>query len=307
MATSVTAKVEVFGCDGSYFCLAGESQGEQGVYLATKPQGLYDAPVSTIWKSSAFQVGGTYRGKRYNQRELVFAVEILGDSPEEWEENDSVWRKAWDYEIDPWDPDGVETKIRITTDRSGSRDLWARMSQHPDFSPEKDPRLISHGTVPMTVTAGQPMWFQDDVLDAWSLPSGTSGSGTVTISNPTDQPMLLKWIVTAPGQWTLPDFSWTGKKYQRVPGGKYPTRTVQLPLLTSGQGGATIDVDPMKIQVRDQLNTNLLGQMGGKYFMHKVPPYTPPTVLPVSVTNATAGAGVIVRQPRRWSRPWGLE
>ncbi len=302
-----TAKVEIFGCDGSYFCLAGEGQGTEGVYLSTNPRGFYDAPVSTIWKSSAFQIGGSYRGKRINQREIVFGVEILGDSSEEWEENDSRWRKAWDYEIDPWDPAGSQTRMRITTERSGPRDLLLQLSENPDFASDKDPRLTGHGTVPMTAIAGQPMWFQEDELDGWKLESGTSGAGTVTISNPTDQPMLIKWIVTAPGTWTLPDFSWVGRKYERVPGGKYPTRTVKLPALSASEGGATVDLDPMKLMVRDVNNTNLLGRMGGRFFLHKIPPYTPETLLPVSVTGAAPGAGVVLRQPRHWSRPWGLE
>ncbi|MDJ0404039.1 phage tail protein [Rhodococcus erythropolis] len=301
------AKVEVFGVDKSYFCLAGPGQGDEGVYLSTNPTGFYDAPVSTIYKSSAFQIGSSYRGKRINQREMVFGVEVLGDSKEEWEDNDSRWRMAWDYEVDPWDVDATQTRMRITTDRSGSRDLWLRLLQQPDFSSDKDPRLTNHGRVPMTVIASEPMWFQRDVLSSWKLTAGTSGAGTVMMSNPTDQPMYAKWHVTAPGRWTLPDFSWIGPKRARRPGGKYPTRTVELPLLSAGEGGATVDLDPMKLMVRNVEGSNLIARMQGRYFMHKIPPYTPPTPVPVSVTGAVPGAGVILRMPRLWSRPWGLE
>jgi hypothetical protein len=59
---------------------------------------------------------------------------------------------------------------------------------------------------------------------------------------------------------------------------------------------------------RDANNTNLLGQLAGKFFNYAIPPYTPQAGLPVSYTGAPAGGAMVqLVQPRRWSRPWGLE
>lgn len=63
----------------------------------------------------------------------------------------------------------------------------------------------------------------------------------------------------------------------------------------------------MKIPVRSFSNTNIAGRTNGKRLVYKVPPYTPPTEIPVYVTGASPGAGVQLRMPRLWSRPWGLE
>ncbi|SDT94198.1 hypothetical protein SAMN04488548_13117 [Gordonia westfalica] len=48
--------------------------------------------------------------------------------------------------------------------------------------------------------------------------------------------------------------------------------------------------------------------MNGQWIIHDIPPYTPPTLLPISYTNAPAGgARAELHQPRLWTRPVGLE
>jgi hypothetical protein len=73
-------------------------------------------------------------------------------------------------------------------------------------------------------------------------------------------------------------------------------------------GGAVVDLDGNELMFRDANDTNILGQLAGQFFNFPIPPYTPPTDLPVSYTGAPGG-GAMVRlvQPRMWSRPWGLE
>ncbi|MFF4027011.1 hypothetical protein ACFYY5_29600 [Nocardia elegans] len=304
-----SAKVEIFGVDDSYFIINGPGVTEN-LFLEKGLKGIYDAPVTTRYKSSVYQRGSTYQGKKVKQRDIAFAVNIKGQTPEDWEDLDSKWRSAWDYEADPWDPDAHLTKMSITTARSGTRSLWLAMSDSPEFEPEKDPHITRSATVPMMVTAAQPFWFEDKwedtPFDYFQTGSSGTSNGFVTIANPTDQPMYLKWVVTQ-GKWTLPDFSWTGKKYHRVPGGDWANRLITLPTLDATNGGARIDVDPMKLMIRDYQNTNLIGLMNGIYFMNRVAPYTPPTDVPVKVEGApTGGARVEVYCPHRWGRPWGL-
>ncbi len=45
--------------------------------------------------------------------------------------------------------------------------------------------------------------------------------------------------------------------------------------------------------------------MNGQRFCYPLPGATPETKIPVSVTGAPVGAGVQVRCPRPWPRPWG--
>jgi hypothetical protein len=304
-----SAKVEIFGVDDSYWVINGEGATDK-VFLATAVKGIYDAPVQTKYQSSAFQKGSQYLGKRYLQRDLTFAMNIHGDTPEEWEELDSRWRSAWDYEPDPWDPDSTLTKMSITTESSGTRSIYLALTESIVFESKHDPHVSPSSVVPMAAVAAQPFWFEDNYENTYFdyFETGSSGTtnGFVTIQNPTDQPMYLKWVVTR-GTWTLPDFSWTGKKYRRVPGGEWGNRLITLPVLGDTEGGARIDLDPMNLMIRDLNDTNLIGRMNGIFFLSKVPPYTPPTDIPVKVDSApTGGARVEVYCPHRWSRPWGL-
>ena len=116
--------------------------------------------------------------------------------------------------------------------------------------------------------------------------------------NPTDQVAYHKWVLGV-GTFTLPDVEWTGAPGARTPISGY--RTVPGIAIGPSSGGAVVDTDRQELMFRDFYNSNLLAQLAGKFFEFPIPPYTPPTNLPVS------GGSVQVRIPVRWSRPWGLE
>ncbi|WP_084760464.1 hypothetical protein [Nocardia mangyaensis] len=286
------ATIELEGVDGSRWVLAGPGQGGEGVELATAPTGLYDAPVKTIWNSSAYQIGASYGGANWLQRDVVFGVNVFESGESSWESVDSAWRKAWAYDRD--------AKLSVTT-TFGTRSLHLRLSEQPDFKPDRDPHRKRWGKVTMTCTAGTPWWVEDDVTDiVVSATDTTAASETayVRVSNPTDQPMWLKWVVSAPGSWTLPDFSFTADEHA--------DRVLTLPTLVAGQD-LTIDTDPMEEMVVAADGSSVWARMNGKMFLYAVPPWTPETLVPVTVSGAPAGASVQVRCARNWSRPWGLQ
>ncbi|MFI9508431.1 phage tail protein [Nocardia sp. NPDC052566] len=292
---SNAAMITVTGVDGSVWTIAGQGRGREGVELATAPSGLYDAPVTTIWNQSAFQVGSSFGGYRTNKRDVVFAVNVFEAAGQSWESVDSAWRKAWAYDRD--------SILTITTD-FGTRSLRLRMSEQPDFKPDKDPHLKSMGKVVMTCVAGNPWWVESDVTGTWTSTIDTTGagksqSGTITIANPTDQPMWLKWVCSAPGKWTLPDFSWGDPERDKA-------RVITLPTTTAGQD-LTVDTDPMEEMIVAANSAQIWALMNGASFLYPVPAYTSATQVPVTVAGAPAGASVMVVQPRNWSRPWGLQ
>ncbi|MEC3955805.1 phage tail protein [Nocardia sp. CDC153] len=293
------ALITISGVDGSTWTISGQGRGREGVELGTAPSGLYDAPVTTIWNATAFQNGSTYGGYSTNKRDVVFGVNIFQVPGRSWEQVDSAWRKAWAY-----DTDSVMT---VTTDY-GSRSLALRLTEQPDFKPVKDPHLNALGQVTMTCSAGVPWWVENNVTSTWTSPTdttnGSSQSGTVTISNPTDQPMYLQWVCSAPGQWTLPDFSWGNNYYGRAVADA--NRKITMPVTRAGQD-LVVDTDPSQEMVVAADGSQIWALMGGVSFEYVVPPYTPSTVLPVKVTGAPTGASVMVVQPRNWSRPWGLQ
>ncbi|CRY84390.1 Phage tail protein [Nocardia farcinica] len=302
-----SARVEFFGPDGSHFIVNGAGASRK-LFLSPDIKGIYDAPVQTRRKSSAFQKGSTYLGKSYKERRITFGVDIKGDTPEEWQQLQDDWNSIWDYEPDPWDPDSTLTKMSITTPISGTRSLWLAKDDTVEFESKHDPHITRSSRVPMAVVADQPFFFEDkwenSPYDYFETGSAGTSEGFVTISNPCDQPIWLQWVVTR-GKWTLPDFSWRGKKHHRVPGGEWANRKITLPELTALEGGARITLYRDKLQVRDFAGTNLAGRMNGISFEHVVPPKTPETNLPVKVENAPVGGGrVEVYCQRRWGHAW---
>lgn len=288
------ALIEVEGVDGSLWTLAGPGQGVEGVELGTAPTGLYDAPVTTIWNSTAFQIGATYGGANWQKRDVVFGVNVSETGSASWELVDSAWRKAWAYDRD--------SKLTVTTEY-GARTLHLRMAQQPEFKPMRDPHLKQYAQVTMTCTAGVPWWVEDDVTATAVTNTDTRSEGKsetlwLPVANPTDQPLWLRWVATAPGTWTLPDFSWADDEHK--------ARVITLPSLTAGQH-ITVDTDPMEEMIVAADHTSVWARMNGKMFTHSVPPWTPETKVPVTVKGAPAGAAVQVRCPRNWSRPWGLQ
>ncbi|MEU1526351.1 hypothetical protein ABZ413_29560 [Nocardia rhamnosiphila] len=316
----VYVKAELFGVDDSYWCLSGQGAGEQGAILALNPLGIYDAPVKVGMKRGAFEIGGKPSKIDRPYREIQLMLTAVGDTAEEWADVDSRLRMAFDYETDPWDPEGQQARLQFTTPR-GIRWLDVLLLESPIMALDTDPWDYGISNLPVTLVAGQPMYRENDwVGDAehpagWQLEGASSGAGTVWVCNPTDRPMNQEWIVTGNGVAVLPDFSWTGPKGARVPGVDFRTdrddsdRVLYTPPIGTENGsGARFFVDRGKLPAVDNLNTNLSALMDGNRLLYQIPPYTPWTELPVSAEDVTSDVfGILCRQPRFWSRPWGLE
>ena len=291
----------------------GLDQGKLGVVLGKgQVEGVYDAPIKAERRSAARQRGGTLVNVNYGVREINLGFHVAGPiygGPDYYAATDGNFRNSFAYEPDRWDEDWEPTRIDWETNLSGTRSLDVLLRDVPDFNPEVDSLVNEYGNPILPLAADQPFWYEPPVITTWST-SSTSGSGFITVSNPTDVPMFQKWILTR-GRWLVPDVSWRGARGRRFPGGPYHDRMVETLTVTSTHGGLTIDMDPMELMVRDANDTNALGQMPvpGQFFMHEIPPYTPPTQLPIAVSSAPAGVGAMAQlvQPRLWSKPFGLE
>jgi hypothetical protein len=290
------------------FHVHGQNAGNEGVWLARgQVDGIYDAPIKSTWKTGAFQVGSTQKAVKRLHRDLALGFHIVDSVADSFEWNESLFRQIFFYEEDQWSLTPKKTTIEVVTELSGTRKLDVLMYEQPDFKANIDPIMQQHGNLVMKLRAGQPMWYENDVTSTFTS-TATSAAGTVTVSNPTDQIMYHKWVLT-PGTWTLPDFEWVGDPGERVPGGTNAARYVRDITVTSLNGGAVVDLDRQQLMFRDLNNTNILAQMGAaKIFTYPIPPYTPAFQLPVSYKGAPAGGATVqLVQPRRWSRPYGLE
>lgn len=285
------------------FHVHGDKAGQEGVWLAQgQVAGIYDAPVQTTWKTGAFQQGSTQKFRKNLHRDMQLGFHIK-ETFTSYEFNESLFRQIFDYEEDPWDPNYDPTVIEVETSLSGTRKLNVLMYEAPDFDADIDPQQQQYGNLIMKLRAGQPFWYEPDVVSTYTA-SGSFNSGTVTVSNPTDQVMYHKWVLT-PASWTLPDYKWTGGRGTRTVSN---SRVVSGINVTAINGGAVVDLDRQELMFRDQNNTNILAQLAGQFFEYPIPPYTPTTTLPVLYSGAASGSATAqLRQPRRWSRPWGME
>lgn len=298
------------GGNGAEFTTHGDGAGVEGIWNAEgQVRGIYDAPVKTTWKTGAFQEGSTQKAKKVLQRDMELGFHCVETDlpPRSAEDNESEFRKIFDYEVDPYDDDPEPTTLHLETDKSGERKLDVLMYDTPIFEADVDPIENQYINLILKLRAGQPMWYEDDVITAFKAGS-TAATGFIEVENRTDQPMRQKWILTR-ATWTLPDFSWKGGKYRRKPGGVHKDRTITLPPITDVQGGAVVSLDTINdLMIRDAHYTNLLPLLGGKFFQYVIPPYTPKQYLPISYTGAPAGGAMAqLVQPQRWSRPWGQE
>ena len=283
MSYADLARIEVEGVDGSTWVLNGPGAGREGVHLGESPDGIYDAPVRTLWQQGAFQEGATPNGARWDARDIVFTAMIQGVEGRSWQDVDSQWRRAWSYTAD--------SIMRVSTE-SGTRELKLRMFESPKFTPDVDPRVNEFGEVVMTCRAGDPFWREQPDTQTVTA-AGSSGTEHVTVFNPTDKEMWLRWVLSAGSRWTLPDFDFAGGQ-----------RTVTMPTAYTSRD-VLVDTHPLREQIVISDWANAWEAMGGVQLLHPVPPYTPPTDVPVSWTGS--GGALMLVQDRRWSRPWGLE
>jgi hypothetical protein len=229
-----TTVVELEGVNGEWFTLAGPQEGDRGIHLATDVKGLFEPPVKVVMEEPGNYPGARYLNHRVLRRDITFAVAILNDAkvgPKAWLSRDSEWRKAWAFDRD--------CKLYITTVDSGRRYLKIRLFESPEVSLFTDPKLGTYNEAIMTCVAGDPFWYEDDVVYPfetqtdttfdpnplpWPWPQAELPTETITLTvdpsdgrgglNPTDQAVFLKWTVPGssepPADPYIPGIPWLG-------------------------------------------------------------------------------------------------
>lgn len=281
-------KIELVGRDGSHWNLSGPGMGAQGVTLSPNLQQFYDAPVKTLYVPGPF--GEEYAGKRVQRREIVFTVQAYDDDPDTWATVDSAWRWAWDYD--------EESEIRVTTS-DGTRWLKVRLMEEPKPYYEKDPHITADNPIVMTVTATFPYWQDEPKTYTWST-LDTFDHTTFPVENDGDVPVWLRWTLTAPGLWILPDFSWGNDMYSR--GLADSGRTVPLPALVANEH-VSVDSDP-RVQTIIAVNGSpVQNRWKGNDVLYPLMPGKAGDI-PLQLQNAAAGGAAQLVVPRWFSRPW---
>lgn len=275
--------VEVIGVNGDTVVLAGENTGVDGVWLDTEVEGFYDPEISTVTKSPANRAGTRFISHRVLERTVIFKVTIANDEGpgNTWRERDTRWRRLWAY-------DRYST-IRVTTDE-GSRDLKVRLSEIK-VDTYHDPHVNSATSAVMTVVADDPFWYAPD--EVYNVTVNGSATIRVPYANPTGNPVFPVWVLEAPGQWTIPDYS-----------AEEPGKMVQLPNLPSATSHLVVDSDPAARQLAAADNTPVWARMNGVRFRNPIEPWTWEVSFNLSVVS-DAPRSAQLRLKRPFDRPWG--
>lgn len=312
-------KVEIFGTDGEYLCVHGPGAGAQGVRMLGDPQEIFDSPVSVEYTSTASEVGGRPGPARRPVRRMQITFAALDQTPTGWAVADAKIAGAFDYSPDPWDPDAVPARIQITGPGSDPRSIDVLLAENLLVDMKLDPSGRKVSVVTAKLVAAQPDYYEPDWIGDEEHPAGwettTDDEGTVWVRNPTNRPFRPTIIVTGTGTASFFDGSWRGPIGARVPGVDFRTgrddsvRMNTLPhidAVTNG-GGARVNGDRRRVPLEDFAGTNLVGLWQQGRILYEIPPYTDWTEIPVAATDVSGTFGILFRQPRCWSRPFGLE
>lgn len=326
--------VEIEGCNGEWFTIAGPNGGAEGVYLDIDVQGLYDPPVKVVYEDVGNYPGSRYLAHRPMRRDITFSALILDDRKKgtSWMSRDSEWRKAWSFKRD--------TKIHVTTEQSGLRTLKTRLGESPEISLYHDPDLGRCNNADMTLVAGDPWWWEESqkfemktrsdtrfkpellLQTPWDQLPRETLKFKVGVANPTDIEIFPVWSLPASDD-AIPNMPWPFPENTPIPWEKAPYaqyllpdysfenpdqryRAVRTPALIKGED-CIVNTDPREETYSADNGAPVWERSNGVRFRNHIPPYTGSVTFTVEVTGLGRGQSIQLQLPRPWSRPWGLE
>ena len=272
--------------------------GQEGVELDQSPTGIWSTAFTTRSVSGAFQIGGRPAGEEIPVRSVVMGLNLFDiEGQQTIEETMSRFRKLWGA------PGGnlKTVKLRNTTEISGLRWLNLRLAKEIEFTPVRDPNLDYFVRAVVNAVAYQPMWESEEVSVSWSNPSAGEHTGSVVVSNPTDQKCFLEWSIDPADEVQFPDFSFGIDSLGRT--AEDADRMIITPELTQR---LSVMADPMMDTYISEDLSNAAGLFNGVEPLYWLPPYTPETEVPV-VIDGPAGATITCTMRRLWSAEAGIE
>lgn len=301
------SNIRVIGCDGGdVFHILGDRMGEEGVCVrAGGIEQLFEAPIRILERTPVRMDGGILRAVKTAIMEPILTVSVSSQHVNEsFNVVDGRFREAFSFELDPYYGSSSLARIEWETETC-TRWIDVVLTEGSTYDVTLDPHVPGFYLWTIHMKAYVPFWRENDVVTPLNFT--TNGTKQIPISNPTGVPMAPKWIGTR-AQWTIPDNTWTGKKWARIPGGAHPTRAIKYPNLTPLNGGIVVDYGLSDVPVRDAYDRNIIGQMPvpGDYPKNLIPPFTQQQMLNITAANVPAGGATIqLRQPRMYRRPWG--
>ena len=296
----------IYGVDRSRWDVHGPLAGRQKVWIGeSQLQAIYDAPLESRWVSSTGR-SLLPRRRKWLPRDFTVGFHVDGEDEALGGQIESALTLALGAEPYPWDPQRTTARMVVTAplQTHGPRTLYFEAREAPELAATLDPITQEYANTIFACRAGvEPMWESAAEVVAFEG-SGTSGSGFITVSNPTDLPCEYTVELT-PATWTIPDPSWVGRVGEVAPGGAHAGRTLPV-VVTAADGIARLTRRRSNLLAQTSTGANLIARQQGQFLIYDLPPWLPETQLPISYTGAPAGgARAEYTLPRLWTRPWG--
>lgn len=304
-------RVTLFGVDGTRWDVHGPDAGRQKVTIGQgQLSGILDAPLESAWSQTARGGGARHVRDRYLPRDLTIGFHVDGSGDPVPGLTATAFSRALTSPPYRYSPSKRHARVELETELSGVRTLrQVRGTEVPEISTDRDVLADEYeNSIYSLRTVGSPWWYAGTLNPHFETDEAGESfvDGTITVENPGDVPAAYSLILT-PGEWLIPDPSWTGEVGEVAPGGALAGRSVLINVPESS-GGAVLSRDPRRLPVAAADGSNLMSPQRGRFLLHDLPPWTPPTELEIKVRNAPDGsARAEYRIEENYTRAWGME
>ena len=168
------------GCDGSYWNLAGNYGGKEGLTLAPHVTGIMHSPFTSIFSEGPYQLGGYYERTDYHKREANFGVMVgidYGPDTSSWRYRmlEQKWWRSWSA--------SQQGTLCCYTRTHGWRFVKLQLGEAPKTPIELDPVAYDNNFMQwdMIVVGTQPYYQKKMITDTWA---NVAAPGTAPAATP---------------------------------------------------------------------------------------------------------------------------
>lgn len=126
----------------------------------------YESPITAIYNSTAFEIGGRFGGLREDMLEFYWAFHTKATDNLPWRVVESRFRKALSYKTDG--------RIYAKIAGQSTRYLTVRIMETPKLKVQTDPNKQKYGLLLVKFVGAYPRWVEDDYTNTYVCTTDTS-------------------------------------------------------------------------------------------------------------------------------------
>lgn len=154
----------------------GDSEGAEGIRLAMEGAGTvfedaFESPITAIYNSTAFEIGGRYGGLREDLFEFYWAFHTKPTDNLPWRVSESRFRKSLSFTQD--------ARIYCKIAGQSTRYLTVRLMETPKLKVQTDPNKQKYGLLLVKFVGAYPRWCEDDYTNTYVATTNTTSPAII--------------------------------------------------------------------------------------------------------------------------------